>query len=193
MSSEYSTSINDLLGPDHSENNIQLQQQQPLQQSLQQQQQLLNTQNQHNELNNEFVDMIIESLNDTNISNTRSDADVHIPPPNLNTSENLLKSENTNSVIDLRQKMNEQFNNQNNKKFSFTDWIKNNLTEIVSILTFITLFFVMSLHYVNRKLFSFFPKLLLENGQISNYGLLFKTLISTSLYIIILVVIKYLY
>lgn len=57
------------------------------------------------------------------------------------------------------------------------------------ILVVFVLMFLLSLHQTNRVIFGFVPQLLLENGQISVYGMLLKALLAAVLYYVILLLI----
>jgi len=57
------------------------------------------------------------------------------------------------------------------------------------ILVVFVLMFILSLHQTNRVIFGFVPRLLLENGQISIYGMLLKAVLAAVLYYIILLLI----
>lgn len=57
------------------------------------------------------------------------------------------------------------------------------------ILVVFVLMFVLSLHQTNRLIFGFVPQLLLENGQISIYGMLLKALLASVLYYVTLLLI----
>lgn len=57
------------------------------------------------------------------------------------------------------------------------------------VLLVFCLVFVLSLHQTNRVIFGFVPRLLLENGQISIYGMLLKALIAAVLYYVILLLV----
>lgn len=61
--------------------------------------------------------------------------------------------------------------------------------QIKPILVVFVLVFVLSLHQTNRFIFGFIPQLLLENGQISVYGMLLKASLASVLYYIILLLI----
>ena len=58
--------------------------------------------------------------------------------------------------------------------------------QLIASLTFLILMFIFSLHQVNRLLFSFMPKLLLENGQISITGIALKSLFTTILFALVI-------
>lgn len=60
---------------------------------------------------------------------------------------------------------------------------------IKPILVVFVLVFVLSLHQTNRLIFGFVPQLLLENGQISIYGMLLKALLAAVLYYVTLLLI----
>ncbi len=56
------------------------------------------------------------------------------------------------------------------------------LAKLKPLLVVFVIIFILSLHQFNRYLFSLFPQLLLENGQLSVYGILLRALIGTVVY-----------
>ena len=56
------------------------------------------------------------------------------------------------------------------------------ITAAKPLLTVFIIVLIMSLHHTNRFLFSFFPQLLLENGQLSIYAILLRCTLATLLY-----------
>lgn len=157
----------------------------------QQSHQLSDNQNTQSLNDNQFVDAVLnefEKSSDTS-KNQNTEAqnyainNVHVPPPYLPETKGLLKAEPTQIYN------NETFNIQNNKSNSIIDFFIKYKYQFYSIIIFMVLFIISSLHHVNRLIFSFMPYLLLENGQISIMGILLKSLIATILYSIILFVI----
>lgn len=174
-----STSLDDLLGPDsgshqpqmdgmtsnHHMGNMPMQQQQPMTQSMD---------------NNQFVDAILTELEgmpeygqDQNAARQQysMNPDAHVPPPQLGDTAGLLKAQDTRlgNVVNLTDKFT---GSTSGKSGSFVARYK---TEFIATGLFIVLMFILSLHQVNRIIFGFMPKLLLENGQISVLGILLKT------------------
>lgn len=174
-----STSLDDLLGPEQG-----VQQSQKTQITYQQPQ--VNTAQQPIMDNNQFVDAILTELEgmpdygkDTNAASQQYAMNhvAHIPPPQLGDTSSLLKGVDTQlgSVVDLSDK----YSGNSKGKGSFLRRYKK---EFISTAMFLVLMFIMSLHQVNRLLFSFMPKLILENGQISIIGILLKTVIATIIF-----------
>lgn len=181
----YSTPIDDLISQDMSElhnSSQQIQSPQNINPNA------INSMN--DDLQNQLVDEILNKLDQSDINsaahNYNTDGSTHIPPPNiLDNTQNLLKAENTNNIIDLNNKIqNERFK----QKETFLEKYQ---TEIISLISFIILFFVFSLYQVNRLIFKFLPNLLLENGVVSIYGLIIKTIIATLIYSLILFFLKF--
>jgi hypothetical protein len=168
-----STSLDDLLGPETQQHNIMPQQNQnPAQQPID---------------NNQFVDAILTELETMPDYGTDQNAarqqysmspDAHVPPPHLGNTAELLKAQETqlHNVINLS-------DNFSNSKKSF--FIKYKL-ELIATSLFMVLMFILSLHQVNRLIFGFIPKLILENGQISILGILLKTVIATIIFAIVI-------
>jgi hypothetical protein len=183
-----STSLDDLLGPQGSmEQQPQINMAQQPQINMAQQPQI-NMAQQPQMDNNQFVDAILTELEDMpNYGNDQNAArqqyamnpDAHVPPPQLGDTANLLKSQETQlgTVVNLTDK----FSNSSSKSGSFFGRYKK---ELIATGIFMVLMFVLSLHQVNRIIFGFMPKLLLENGQISLLGILFKTVIATLIFVL---------
>ena len=165
----YSTSLDDLLGPTQEtiqqSSSVEINQQQP------------NIQQPNNVDKNQFVDAILSELDnmpeykqDINSAaqHNAMDPNAHIPPPMLTNTENLLKSEPSQP---------DNINKYINKKINLPFYIKYR-KELLLYFIFTIIMFVFSLHQVNRIIFSFTPKLLMENGQISILGILLKTVIA---------------
>jgi hypothetical protein len=166
-----STSLDDLLGP---------------QPGMEQQQQ--NTQQTPQMDNNQFVDAILTELEDMpNYENNQNAArqqyamnpDAHIPPPQLGNTENLLRSQESRDTSTIN--LTDKFSNDSSKGF-----LKKYKKELISCAIFMILMFILSLHQVNRIIFGFMPKLILENGQISIMGILLKTLIATLIFAVVI-------
>lgn len=176
-----STSLDDLLGPEQGVP-------QPPQMPPPQQPHMANNAQQPMMDNNQFVDAILTELEgmpdygkDANAASQQyaMNPDAHVPPPQLGDTSKLLKGENTQlgSVVDLSDKY------SGNKSSNF---LKRYKKELIATGMFLVLMFIMSLHQVNRLLFSFMPKLILENGQISVVGILLKAIIATILFALVI-------
>jgi hypothetical protein len=178
-----STSLDDLLGPETGSQQPQMggmtSNQQPNMSNMPMQQQP----QQGGMDNNQFVDAILTELEgmpeygqDQNAARQQysMNPDAHVPPPQLGDTAGLLKAQDTKlgNVINLTDKFADA---NGNKTGSFINRYK---TELIATGLFIVLMFVLSLHQVNRLIFGFMPKLLLENGQISMLGILLKTVIA---------------
>ena len=170
-----STSLDDLLGPEQSAI-------QPLQMPPPQQPHMLNKAQQPIMNNNQFVDAILTELEDMpdygkdiNAASQQyaMNPDAHVPPPQLGDTSKLLKGVDTQlgSAVDL-----------SNKYSGNGSFFRRYKKELIATSMFLVLMFIMSLHQVNRLLFSFMPKLILENGQISITGILLKTVIATIIF-----------
>lgn len=68
-------------------------------------------------------------------------------------------------------------------------YLESLFNQLKPMLVVFLLVFVLSLHQTNRVIFGFVPQLLLENGQISVYGMLLKALIASVVYYITLLLI----
>jgi hypothetical protein len=166
-----STSLDDLLGPEGG-NKPSMQSNAPIQQTLD---------------NNQFVDAILTELEDMPDYGQDQNAarqqysmnpDAHVPPPQLGDTSKLLKGEDTRlgSVIDLTDKFTDTKSRRNDS------FIVKYKKEMIATGLFMILMFILSLHQVNRIIFGFVPTLILENGQISILGILFKTVIGTLIF-----------
>lgn len=108
--------------------------------------------------------------------------DVNVPPKQNINNVNMLKAEPT-QLLSSNSNM-ENYTNDN--EYSMNVHNKSTLTYIMNelklcLIVFI-LFVLLSLHHVNRIIFSFLPQLLLENGQLSLYAILLKGVIATLLF-----------
>jgi hypothetical protein len=138
-----------------------------------------------NNILNEFEDEQ-EYQQDMNIAHTQyAINDVNVPPPKTTNNVNMLRSEPTqlmsstsSSVNNMEHYMNENEYKMNVKKNTFNYLVD----ELKLCLIVFILFVLLSLHHVNRIIFSFLPQLLLENGQLSLYAILLKGFIATLLY-----------
>lgn len=163
-----------------------MEQPQPQQQDMMPQQNMAQTQS-------NLVDTLLNELEeqpeyqqDMNIAQTQYAMDnVNVPPSKVNTQH--LQPETTHSM---------SINNSNVEKASANSYEFNGFTmegkpkslvdrlieEGKPVLIVFVLFLILSLHQVNRIIFSFFPKLLLENGQLSLYAILLKALLAAIIY-----------
>lgn len=204
----YSTSLDDLLGP---ENNSTSQQMPPMQQ--QQQQQMSPMQQQHIPpvMNpNKLVDDILTELDNSSIPentgfedannnahymNYATQQEAYIQQPDdrqiLETQE-LLKADDTQTVMDLNNKLSYN-NNDSVIKTSYFNISTSLVYHLLIIVIFSIIYFVSSLYYINSVLFKFFPYLIEENGRISYKGLLLKSLFMTLIFSLSLYILNYLY
>ena len=175
----YSTSLDDLLGPPEGSQGPPPTQQPPM---MNQQHHAAPSTN--NMDNNQFVDAILTELdsmpsygNDINSAAQKyaTDHNAHVPPPILGDTAGLLKAEDSHSP-DLMSGEMFKVGSSN------SSWLKRNKYNLIYIAVFFTLMFVLSLHQVNRVIFGFMPKLILENGQISILGIALKTVIATIIF-----------
>lgn len=166
----YSTSIDDLLQPENTsstdiQQNVNFQQQPPMQQFSQQPVD-----------NNQFVDAILSELDnipDSNAAAFNNTVDqVHIPPPHLPETANLLRAEET-------QSLNLTNDSVSLNPSSTNSMIKRYQKHLIVIAVVFALTIIFNLNQVNRLIFGYLPKLILENGQISIYGILLKSVIIT--------------
>jgi hypothetical protein len=128
-----------------------------------------------------------EYYQDTNVAQTQYAMDnVNIPPTHNERAQQMLQSENSQSISSNKNSNNEideayMFNNinlvQKNK-----NWIEKLIQELKPVLIVFVIFLILSMHQVNRIIFSFVPKLLLENGQLSLYAILLKSVLASILY-----------
>lgn len=173
----YSTSLDDLLGPD--ENN-----QPAINNNLPTMNNNQPINNNQPVNNNQIVDAILTELDNipntinsdisSGIQNIAMDGNVHIPPPQLLDTENLLKGETINKPSVSNVLNNAAFNKQKKQPF-----YQKHKKDLILLGSYILLTFIFSLHQMNRILFGFFPKLLKENGQISILGIALKTLLTS--------------
>lgn len=163
-------------------------QQQPQQQNPLQQP---STQN-----NSQLVDDILREMStddvhqgpepDLNVGNINYAMDnVNIPPAPQQAVEDQLQAENTvvSSVenvlnVDTNDifsdlKLNEPIDETAVEKF---------VKQAKPVILVFVIVVVLSLHQVNRVIFSFVPQLIIENGQLSIYGILFRGLLAAILY-----------
>lgn len=126
---------------------------------------------------------------DTNVAQSQYAMDpVNVPQTLEERNKHMLQSENTHSVTSNSNSIQEgmideayMFGNVNKmeNKSSMMDTI---ITEGKPVLIVFLLFVILSLHQVNRIIFSFVPQLLLDNGQLSLYAILLKALLASILY-----------
>ena len=160
-----------------------------------------------NQPHNQLVSDILNEMNDepgmgevddTNVSNFNYATDnVNIPPQRNTNNANNLKSEET-FIVDSQDgslKNNETLGSMKNidllNKIDMDD-DENNvsmtqkiITKVKPLIIVFIIFIVLSLHQVNRLLFSFFPKLLHENGQLTLYAIILRATIASLLFFIL--------
>jgi hypothetical protein len=151
--------------------------------------------------NSQLVDDILKEMSssgtynqepepDLNVGNINYAMDgVNIPQTQQNNNEILL-SENT--VPDSANNTNNSIINGVNTDDFFADLKLNEshdlsavdkfLKQIKPIILVFLIVVILSLHQVNRVIFSFVPQLIIENGQLSIYGILFRGLLASILY-----------
>jgi hypothetical protein len=126
---------------------------------------------------------------DTNIAQSQYAMDpVNVPQTLEERNKQMLQSENTQSVTSnvngIQEPMTDEAYmfggvNQMPTKRSMMDTI---ITEGKPLVIVFLLFVILSLHQVNRIIFSFVPQLLLDNGQLSLYAILLKGVLACVIY-----------
>jgi hypothetical protein len=150
--------------------------------------------------------------NDINASgfSHMTDGQAGVPPPMNPNAHSMLESEYTrptqsmapggslaNAVNSKQSLMFGDNDNSNTNRYGAMEGMNNDgktyveklFDKLKPILVVFILMFVLSLHQSNRFIFGFVPQLLLENGQISVYGMLLKALLAAVLYYVILLLI----
>lgn len=109
---------------------------------------------------------------------------VHIPPPKnpqavqqLQPEETRVPSATMSNSVSLSADRPGQ--SPSSSVFGKFGWLVDALKPLVAVFVIV---FLLSLHQVNRYIFTLFPQLLLENGQLSIYGILLRALIATILF-----------
>lgn len=148
--------------------------------------------------NSQLVDDILREMTnedfqqshepDLNVGNINYTMDsVNIPPEAQVSSEGQLQPENTtvSSVESI-------LNNGVNSSDIFSDLkldepidetaVDKFVKQAKPVILVFIIVVVLSLHQVNRVIFSFVPQLIIENGQLSIYGILFRGLLAAILY-----------
>jgi len=148
--------------------------------------------------NSQLVDDILREMSsddiqqgpepDLNVGNINYAMDnVNIPPEPQVSSEGQLQPENTmvSSVESI-------LNNGVDSSDIFSDLkldepidetaVDKFVKEAKPVILVFVIVVVLSLHQVNRVIFSFVPQLIIENGQLSIYGILFRGLLAAILY-----------
>ena len=130
-----------------------------------------------------------EYQQDTNIAQSQYAMDpVNVPQTLEERNKQMLQSENTQSVTSNSNGIQEPMTdeaymfggvNQMTTKRSMMDTI---ITEGKPLVIVFLLFVILSLHQVNRIIFSFVPQLLLDNGQLSLYAILLKGVLACVIY-----------
>lgn len=111
---------------------------------------------------------------------------VHIPPPKnpqaiqqLKPEETRVPSAITSGTVNLSADGPGQTVNSGGSVFGKFGWLVDAIKPLFAVFVIV---FLLSLHQVNRYIFTLFPQLLLENGQLSVYGILLRALIATILF-----------
>ena len=126
-----------------------------------------------------------EYQQDMNVAQTQYAMDnVNVPPTRVQGQN--LAPENTHSISTNDKS---DFINTDNS-YMFNEVHMNSNKSIIDkiidegkpVLVVFVLFLILSLHQVNRIIFSFVPGLLMENGQLSLYAILLKSLLACILY-----------
>ena len=126
-------------------------------------------------------DMVDNAKDDMNVGTANyAMSDSQIPPEKLD-GNYLSGNENINDMITLNDEYNGNIDNtiSVNNYMSIDFWLNK---AKYPVLVF-ALFFILSLSQFNRLLFGFLPNLLNENGTITLYGNLLKSLIAMIIYI----------
>lgn len=136
----------------------------------------------------------VEQLDDINTSNFNyATNDVNVPPKKNMNSINNLKAEPT-TQFDSNDEQKEEITRLGNIKnldlLNKDDDIEltpmaRMINKVKPIIIVFVVFIILSLHQVNRLLFSFFPKLLHENGQLTLYAIILRATIACLLYFIL--------
>lgn len=148
--------------------------------------------------NSQLVDDILREMTnedfqqgpepDLNVGNINYAMDnVNIPPEQQATGKGQLQPENTtlssvenilNNGIDTTDIFSDLKLNEPIDETAVDKFIKQSKPVILVFVIVV----ILSLHQVNRVIFSFVPQLIIENGQLSIYGILFRGLLATILY-----------
>jgi len=111
---------------------------------------------------------------------------VHIPPPknpqavqHLQSEDTRVPSATTSNTVNLSSDHSSSYGSGQTGMFGKFGWLADALKPLVVVFVIV---FLLSLHQVNRYIFTLFPQLLLENGQLSMYGILLRALIATVLF-----------
>jgi hypothetical protein len=129
-----------------------------------------------------------EFQQDTNVAQSQYAMDpVNVPQTLEQRNKQMLQSENTQSVTSNANGIQEgmmdeayMFNNVN--KIQSTSLLDTIITEGKPVAIVFVLFIILSLHQVNRIIFSFVPQLLLDNGQLSLYAIILKSVLACIIY-----------
>ncbi len=111
---------------------------------------------------------------------------VHIPPPKNPQAAQQLQSEETripsavaSGTVNLSAEGPGHGQSSGSSVFGKFGWLVDAIKPLLAVFVIV---FLLSLHQVNRYIFTLFPQLLLENGQLSIYGILLRALIATILF-----------
>lgn len=156
--------------------------------------------------NSQLVDDILKEMSssgtynqepepDLNVGNINYAMDgVNIPQTNtqMNNNGQLLSENTVPDSVNNTNNTNNIINNGVNTDDFFADLklndsqdisaVDNILKQIKPVVLVFVIVVILSLHQVNRVIFSFVPQLIIENGQLSIYGILFRGLLASILY-----------
>lgn len=111
---------------------------------------------------------------------------VHIPPPKNPHAVQQLQAEETrvpsavqSGTVSLSADGAHNSSSGAEGVFGKFTWLFDALKPLLAVFVIV---FLLSLHQVNRYIFTLFPQLLLENGQLSVYGILLRAMIATVLF-----------
>jgi len=111
---------------------------------------------------------------------------VHIPPAKnphavqqLQSEETRIPSAVTSGTVNLSADSPGHSQSSGSSVFGKFGWLVDAIKPLLAVFVIV---FLLSLHQVNRYIFTLFPQLLLENGQLSIYGILLRALIATVLF-----------
>lgn len=148
--------------------------------------------------NSQLVDDILREMStndiqqgpepDLNVGNINYAMDnVNIPPEQKQYGEEQLQPENTivssvESILNNGVDSNDIFSDLKLDEPIDETAVDKFVKEAKPVILVFVIVVVLSLHQVNRVIFSFVPQLIIENGQLSIYGILFRGLLAAILY-----------
>ena len=146
--------------------------------------------------NSQLVDDILREMSsndvhkghepDLNVGNINYAMDnVNVPPAPQPAMEGQLQAENT-AVSSVENILNvdtsDIFSDLKLNEPIDESAVDNFIKQAKPVILVFVIVVVLSLHQVNRVIFSFVPQLIIENGQLSIYGILFRGLLAAILY-----------